>query len=126
MTASVNRKNLGKQFTCTDATRFIFHWHRPGDPLPVLVRHAGETYKLTQAHIDRAKAMGHTSLIPIEVNDTQRQQLALSHTFNGKGAQLAYPDDEGTKLGLAGSLGLYAVATAFSVWALVEISKVFA
>lgn len=125
MTAQVNRKNLGKQFTCTDETRFIFHWHRPGEHLPVLIRHAGEVYKLTQEHIDAAQAQGHSKLIPIEVNETHKTLLIGHGMPNGKGA-ITVQVEEGTKLGLAASLGLYAVASAVSIYAVIEIAKVFA
>ena len=67
MTQSVHRKNLSKQFTCVDDdTRSIFHWYRPGEPLPQLIyRPCGQRLLLTQEHIDAARKDGRCNLVEI-------------------------------------------------------------
>lgn len=72
MTATLNRKNNGKQFTVVDtATRNILHWHRPGDHLPILIEgdlFDRDTYVVTQDDVDTAKINKRVHLKAAEVN----------------------------------------------------------
>lgn len=68
--ARVHRKNGGKQFACVEvASRFIFAWHRPADPLPRLITYKGDKFLLTQKHIDEAQVNQRAALLRIDVTD---------------------------------------------------------
>lgn len=92
MPATLNRKNKGKQFTAVDtAAREIFHWHRPGEHLPILVQNTnGDQYIINQIDVDLAQENGKTKLGAhnAETIDTMAESLGKPIEENGKGSRV--------------------------------------
>lgn len=124
--ATLRRKNQGKQFTCVDeATRFIFHWYRPGEPLPQLIQHNGHRFMLTKELVEKAQANGRTPPIKIDVRDLPRkvqEAVAEEARLNGKGAYVTVIKSDAWDTVKAWAL--YAAAAGLSCWAAYEAVKV--
>lgn len=81
MTLEARRKNQGKQYSVVSTEdRTIRYWHRPGDPLPVILNHAGADYLLTKEVVEQARVKQRSPLIRLEVQynaDTGKNDLVV-------------------------------------------------
>lgn len=123
--ASVHRKNNGKQFTVVDQTRFIFHWHKPGDHLPKLLKHpSGVRFLLTQEKVDEALKYQRSTGLKIDV-DAQVIVPPLSYG-NDKGTIIwDLPNQKQKNWETFKALAAYAAVCGASIWAGLELTKVF-
>ena len=138
MTATLHRKNQGKQFTVVlNETRQILHWHRPGEKLPLIVDQSivgGSDYLLTPADVDYAQVHQRAPLKAIEVNvEVTEKTNVMAYTgyedhlmeaeTNGKGwyiTRLTKKPTNGALWAIGGIVGVASLAVAY------EVMKVFA
>lgn len=126
--ATVNRKNKGKQYTCVDESRFIFHWHRPGDPLPVLIKHQGVPYLLTQEVIQKALVDGRANLAKVDLSvlpRVEKEILAETPVQNRKGAYV-WVLNGGSTWDVVKAVASYVAVGGVALWAVNEIAKALA
>lgn len=121
MAATLNRKNMGKHFTAVDtATRSIIHWHRPGEPLPIVVEAPdGVSYVIDKAKVAEAQK---NQRAPLDRADFKTPKEDFEWQVNGKGNRYMEQDKpvNAALWALGGIVGVAALAVAY------EVVKVFA
>ena len=69
MTLEARRKSSGKQYSVVSTEdRVIRYWHRPGDPLPAILTHAGKDYLLTKEVVEEARVNQRSKLLVLKVD----------------------------------------------------------
>lgn len=120
--ATLHRKNQGKQFTVVDDSRFIFHWHRPGESLPKLLQHpSGARFLLTQDAVNVALKFQRSKLLKIDV-EAGLVLPAVSHV-NDKGATV-WDIPKPSRWLTHKAWAAYAAVCTVSAWGAYELTKV--